>query len=254
MKYLAVLGRQPKISLAELESLYSDVKMIAPELAVFESTETPDLRRLGGSQKIARKLEEPVLEFLQNLPGDGKLTLGVSDYSRGASAYQAQKEALKLKRILTKSGRSVRVVPNKTAALSSATSFHNHLFGGLKIELIKVNRDFYRVTGVQNIDAYKERDQARPARDARVGMLPPKLAQVLINLCGPLAPGAILLDPFCGTGVVLQEASLMGYAVQGSDLSERMVEYTQKNLEWLKKPPVALVQDDATNTDRKSTV
>ena len=42
-----------------------------------------------------------------------------------------------------------------------------------------------------------------------------------------------LLDPFCGTGVILQEAALLGYPVYGTDLSEKMIDFSQKNLEWL---------------------
>lgn len=233
MKYLAVLGRQPKISLAELESLYSKVQPLGAELATFESVAPPHIGRLGGSIKLAQAIELPIIDFLQTLPTTGKISLGVSDYSRGASAYGAQREALKFKRILMKFGHSVRVIPNKTAAISSASSFHNHLFLANKIELIKVNKKYYQVIGVQNIDAYTKRDQARPARDARVGMLPPKLAQILINLCGVLPPQSTLLDPFCGTGVVLQEAMLMGLSPYGTDINERMIEYSKRNLEWL---------------------
>lgn len=230
-KYVAVLGRQPLISVAELESLFGEVQRLAPGLAEFRAAEKPDVRRLGGTLKIAEEVRLP--ELWQKLPAEGKITLGVSDFSRGASAYLAQKEALKLKRNLVKTGRSVRVVPNKTAALSSATSIHNHLFSETKIEILKNGGRYYRVIGVQDIEGYVERDRKRPARDAKVGMLPPKLAQILINLCGELPKGARVLDPFCGTGVVLQEAALMGYVPYGTDLSERMVKYSEKNLEWL---------------------
>lgn len=218
MKYLAVLGRQPELSIAELEM----------------TDFCTDIDRLGGTQKLAVKLSESPLGFLQTLP-EGKLTIGISDYSEGASRKTASIEALKLKKILVRHGRSVRVLENKDAILSAATSLHNGLNGKnpRKIELIKAGRDWYRVIGVQDIDAYSRRDQARPARDARVGMLPPKLAQILINLCGPLKAGATVLDPFCGTGVVLQEAILMGYRAYGTDISERMIEYSEKNLEWL---------------------
>lgn len=44
-----------------------------------------------------------------------------------------------------------------------------------------------------------------------------------------------ILDPFCGTGVILQEALLMGYSVYGTDLSEKMVDYSQQNLKWLEQ-------------------
>ena len=233
MKYLAVLGRQPKISLAELECLFSDVKQISPSLASFETDKPPDINRLGGSLKIAKKLDEPALEYLQNLP-EGKITLGISDYSKNATKKTAWAEALKLKKILKRLGRSVRVLENKEATLSTAVSHHNQLAEKKNhVEIIKLNKDYYLVSGVQNITAYAKRDQARPARDAKVGMLPPKLAQILINFCGPLKNGAVLLDPFCGTGVVLQEALLMGLTPYGTDLNERMIEYSKRNLKWI---------------------
>jgi tRNA G10 N-methylase Trm11 len=90
----------------------------------------------------------------------------------------------------------------------------------------------------QDIEAYAARDQARPKRDARVGMLPPKLAQIIVNLAaGKLTADSkqlTLLDPFCGTGVVLQEALLMGYSAYGTDLEPRMIEYSEINLKWLR--------------------
>lgn len=250
-KYVAVLGRQPFISMAELESLFENVRFLTPELTEFEvgehsrehmpgrgmllmrDGESPDIRRLGGALKLAEEISQPLTEFLKTLPTDHKIVLGVSDFSRGASPFRAQGEALKLKRLLVKNGYSVRVVPNKSTVLSSATSFHNQLFRPNRVEILKNGKKFYRVIGVQNIDDYTMRDRARPARDAKVGMLPPKLAQILINLCGPLPAETRLLDPFCGTGVVLQEAALMGYQPYGTDLDARMVEYSRKNLEWL---------------------
>ena len=234
--FVAVLGRQPLISVAELESLYEKVRIVAPSLAEFELGSEADLvpiARLGGTLKIAELIDEPMVKFWERLPESGKIVLGVSDFSKRTNPYLAQKEALRWKRILGKAGRNVRVVPNKTAVLSSATSWHNRLFTDTHIELLKNGNRYYRVVMVQDIDAYAKRDQARPARDAKVGMLPPKLAQILINLCGRQPAGARLLDPFCGTGVVLQEGVLMGYVPYGTDKSERMVEYSERNLKWL---------------------
>ena len=250
MKYLAVLGRQPEISAAELEAILGEacpdtfskdtLKAVRPSLWSLEKVSRPpaqiDINRLGGTLKLAVGLEAKPLEYLKNLP-EGKITLGVSDYSKNASRKSALDEALKLKKILVRQGRSVRVVENHEAVLSTATSLHNGLNGKneRKVELIKTDEGWYRVVGVQDIEAYARRDQARPARDAKVGMLPPKLAQILINLCGPLEPGATVLDPFCGTGVVLQEAILMGYRAYGTDVSEKMIKYSEKNLNWLMK-------------------
>ncbi|MBR3322112.1 hypothetical protein IKG05_00505 [Candidatus Saccharibacteria bacterium] len=278
MKYLAVLGRQPEISLSELEALFSNVQKISQNLASFnintkntsikrhkgkisDSTaegaqqcdkisnlshcEAPEMRnfcvepninRLGGTLKLAIKLDYKPLEFLQNLPA-GKITFGISDYSNKATNKSARLEALKLKKILIRHGRSVRVVENRQAVLSTATSLHNGLSSQneRKVEFIKLNQEWYKVIGVQNINAYARRDQARPARDAKVGMLPPKLAQILINLCGPLPQGSHILDPFCGTGVLLQEALLMGYQAYGTDIDKRMVEYSNRNIKWISK-------------------
>ena len=247
MKYLAVLGRQPEISIAELTALFSDVKKFNKSLATFIA-ESVDINRLGGSIQIAEELSEKPLEILQKVP-DGKITIGVSDYSKNASTRSAKTEALKLKQILVRHGRSVRVVESREATLPTATSLHNGLSGKNehKFEFIKVDNSWYRVVGVQDIDAYTKRDQARPARDAKVGMLPPKLAQILINLCGPLPAGSRILDPFCGTGVVLQEALLMGYSAYGTDLSERMVEYTEKNLKFFDFTDYKVEAGDATS-------
>ena len=264
MKYLAILGRQPEISIAELEAqLGGSCRLLSfpqtdgifggpppqpsPAYVRFSSPSAAILARLGGTLKLAVELEERPIEFLQKLP-EGKITIGVSDYSKRASRKTATLEALKLKKILVRHGRSVRVVENKEAVLSTATSLHNGLSGKneRKVELIKVDDDWYRVIGVQDIDAYAKRDQMRPARDAKVGMLPPKLAQILINLCGPLPEDSTILDPFCGTGVVLQEALLMGYRAYGTDINERMIEYSEKNLKHFNFENYKLECGDAT--------
>jgi tRNA (guanine10-N2)-dimethyltransferase len=147
---------------------------------------------------------------------------------------------LDIKKQLRKHGYSARLVPNKDATLNSAQVLHNNLGGERGIELLIVRSGSQtiigRTTAVQDITAYAKRDQGRPKRDAFVGMLPPKLAQTIVNLAtGQASPELkqVVLDPFCGTGVILQEALLMGYGAYGSDLEPRMIEYSQKNLEWL---------------------
>ena len=239
MKYLAIAGRQPRISLAEIQALYDrQAKLLGKNLIVFQSdTTTPKIDRLGGTIKLGRLFDgnfKNLTKFLNETHPVGKITLGVSDLSKHAKASFAFQKSMELKRNLGKIGRSVRVITSKEPEISSATAHHNQLgekagcFG-----ILFLNREIFLSLGTQNITTYTERDQARPARDAKVGMLPPKLAQILINLCGPLPEGARILDPFCGTGVLLQEAAIMGYTPYGTDLSERMIEYSKKNLNWL---------------------
>lgn len=250
--YLAILGREPKISLAELEAVYgaANVKPVSENVAIITTKEF-DLNRLGGTIKAGRVLDEAPIDVLTALP-EGKITLGYSDYSERATKNSSWHEAVKLKNLLKRRGRSVRLVPNVDAALSSATSHHNQLGEKAKhVEIIRYGKYVAESVGAQNITAYAKRDQARPARDAFVGMLPPKLAQILVNMAVGSKAGGRVLDPFCGTGTVLQEALLMGCEAYGTDLAEKMVKYTAKNLEWLggrygDLPKYELEEGDAT--------
>ena len=244
MKYVAIAGRQPLISLAEIQALYDKAaRLVGKKLVFFEIDEdgeeniSPDINRLGGSLKLGRFFDTDfgkLAKFLAAAHPEGKITLGISDFSKQKKSGLAKQKSMELKRSLAKMRRSVRVITSNEPEISSATAHHNQL--GEKagcFEIFLIDREIYLSLGTQNITTYTERDQARPARDAKVGMLPPKLAQILINLCGKLPEGARVLDPFCGTGVVLQEAAIMGYVPYGTDLNERMVEYSKKNLSWL---------------------
>lgn len=59
--------------------------------------------------------------------------------------------------------------------------------------------------------------------------LSPKMARALINL-SRAERGKELLDPFCGTGAVLLEASIIGIKAIGSDFDERMIKGAEINL------------------------
>lgn len=256
MSLIAILGRQPKIGLAELESLYG-AENVQPvgDTAAIVNVEKIDHKRLGGTIKVAKllteldtiKWSELAAYTARELPkhvcclGEGKLKLGISTYGIDVSVQQLFRTGLEFKKVCKKSGRSTRVVPNTELALNSAQVLNNKLAGDpLGMELLYVkngNKTWLAQTwSVQDVDAYAKRDQARPKRDARVGMLPPKLAQTIVNLAASTTQPStdkLVLDPFCGTGVVLQEAMLMGFAVYGTDLEPRMITYTHENLQWL---------------------
>lgn len=248
--YISILGRQPALGIAELERLYADVTWFSDESAVIAAPAI-DFERLGGSQKVGRVVAELphgdwrrasqkiVQAYTQAWSSaEGKITLGISAYNFNDSPRDIQKTGIILKSKLKQQGVSLRLIPNTDPALSTATSHHNKLgLSGNKVELIVVRGKSGKIIiaesiGSQNITAYAKRDQERPKRDAFVGMLPPKLAQIILNLANP-APGGRVLDPFCGTGVVLQEAALLGFSVYGTDLADKMISFTQQNLEWL---------------------
>jgi len=68
---------------------------------------------------------------------------------------------------------------------------------------------------------------------ARAFFLPsaiyPKLSRLLVNL-SHIREGDLLLDPFCGTGSLLIEASLMGMRTAGIDLARWVARGASKNL------------------------
>lgn len=256
MQTLLILGRQPAIGLAELESLYgaSNLRPVGNYAAIVDRE--VDFARIGGSIKatkllrvfdtthwpeIQKHLESSVPGFLLDL-GKGKLRLGLSAYGFDVTAPKITATGLSLKKVIRLGGRSVRLVPNTESILNSAQVLYNKLTGALGCELLLVkdgNKTILaQTTAVQDIDAYARRDRGRPKRDARVGMLPPKLAQIIINLAaGQMNPKEdiySLLDPFCGTGVIVLEALLMGFDVTGTDIDPRMTAYTSTNIDWLR--------------------
>jgi tRNA G10 N-methylase Trm11 len=65
-------------------------------------------------------------------------------------------------------------------------------------------------------------------------MLPPKLAQMMINLVPEFCRDErVVYDPFCGMGTVLQEGWLKGLHMVGSDKEMAMVEASGKNIDWV---------------------
>lgn len=93
--------------------------------------------------------------------------------------------------------------------------------------------EIIKILTMQNIAAWNKRDYGRPYIDAKSGMLPPKIARMLINLALPHDQKATLFDPFCGSGTILAEALVLGHAVIGSDISAKAVQDAINNLEWL---------------------
>jgi tRNA G10 N-methylase Trm11 len=242
MQYLAILGRQPEFGLAELEAtLGSDaVQPFGNQAAIL--TQQPNLAYLGGSLKTGEIIYQgPVADLetieldLSKLPqSEGKTPFALSYYGIQATERFVLASGLNFKKRLKAAGfSSLRVIsPGTGSAVTAAGLHHNRVLEtGFELLIVVSQQTMIvaRTLAVQDIDWYSQRDYERPARDAKVGMLPPKLAQILVNLSG----GKTIYDPFCGTGVVLQEALLMGKPAQGSDIAPALVEASEVNLEWL---------------------
>ena len=258
--YVAILGRQASLSMAELESRFgSENTRWFSSFAATVDIDHLEIETLGGTQKAGKvvldltradwqKISHEVIANYSRKWADseGKITLGISAYGFDISPREVQRIGIVIKKNLKKDGVSLRLIPNAESSLNTATSHHNKLgLSSNKVELLIIKSESGAVivaesTGAQNITALARRDQGRPKRDAFVGMLPPKLAQIMINfahkgLSKNESESLRLLDAFCGTGVILQEAALLGYSIYGTDLSEKMIRYSRDNINWLQQ-------------------
>lgn len=113
-----------------------------------------------------------------------------------------------------------------------------------KIELFyHKNKVFCGLLIYQNKDKPFDRNpENRPKNHPST--LKPKLAKVLINLSG-LRKGTIL-DPFCGTGGILIESSLLNFKTIGYDLSQEMLNRAKINIEHFNLKNITLTLKDST--------
>lgn len=254
VKYIFVLGRKTLISLAELAAvlpeetsyLHLDRQYLVIELSAPIDQPQSLQNKLGGCTKLIQV--STTAGNKQELPGiisdlAAQKFTGRSDKIRYALTVDSIK------------GDSEKIIKNcllftkkKLKELDLSSRFINNNFKnpptalllgekilqkGAEFNAIEINGQYLigETVGLQDINEYSRRDFQRPERDARLGMLPPKLAQILINLSGA-SSGTTIYDPFCGIGTILMEAEKMGLHTIGSDISEENIHKSHENLKW----------------------
>ncbi|MFH1232472.1 MAG: DNA methyltransferase [Patescibacteria group bacterium] len=251
MKYFFVLGNNPTLSIAEITSVFSgSPEIISNQLFILNSQENIQalevIKRLGGTIKIGiinsqadkrdyRKILKNILLIIKKKEIIGKFKFGISCYD--VKTIKEKGLGLDIKRSLQEEGINCRWVTSSEATLSSVVVEQNNLTSkGIEIILIETNNKILigQTLAVQPFKELSFRDYGRPARDDLSGMIPPKLAQIMINLAN-INPDKTILDPFCGSGTILTEAILMGYKnLIGSDISEKAINDTKININWIK--------------------
>lgn len=264
-----VLGKNPTLSTAEILSVLSKTKIpfdclvISEEVLVISisdnvSTESL-IKILGGTIKIGIILDEISYDddeqiwekvfYAENLEKnyfsktEGKIHFGISIYDGGAennyiSGINNKLMSLNstIKDNLRDKGIKAGFVRIKDRYISSVSVSKNQLLTkGMEIVLILTKEKVLvgKTQTVQEFESFSFRDYGRPQRNKRSGIIPPKLARMMINLSN-CDESAILMDPFCGSGTIIQEAIILGYKnIIGLDISINAVNDTQKNIEWL---------------------
>jgi tRNA G10 N-methylase Trm11 len=178
-------------------------------------------------------------DFLKNYTG--KIQFGVSVYllDMETKAFGEPKRlGMFIKRSMQDAGKSIRlVVPEfNSLALASVVVTKNLLLSkGAEICVLADKEKVYvaKTLTVQDFEDYGRRDYQRPVRDEKQGMIPPKVAQSMLNLAA-CKLNQTILDPFCGGGTIVQEGVLLGFKMLGSDVSKSAIAGSEKNLEWFR--------------------
>ncbi len=269
-RYAFVLGRVYTLSLAELFFYFQNhnwpIKIVdlSHEVLIVETENPLEVQKiqqeLGGVIKITKVLDEVSKketdyinfalqhyfkpsklkrDFLQN--AKGKIQFGVSVYllDPEIKAFSEPKRlGMFIKRAMQDGGSSIRLVLpqfNSLTLASVAVKHNNLLTKGAEICVIASPTKLYvsKTLTVQDFEDYGRRDYQRPVRDDKQGMIPPKVAQMMVNFAGA-KPGSTLLDPFCGIGTIVQEGVLQGYKMLGTDINPTAIAGSEKNLEWFR--------------------
>lgn len=243
--YAFTLGREWKLSLAELISIWweESYQTHSEEIAIFQIIGYSDEQlakrflTLGGSIRMIAITGESspetfptdVIALINNEKHESKFTFALGSYG---IEYRLSDIWLRIKKTLTEKWLSVRLANTENKNINAA-SFKKDKLSKSKTEyniILIWSKTYIGYTiACQDIDAYANRDTAK-VRDMVVGMMPPKLVQMMINISG--TSHASLYDPFCGLGTTLIEAANMWILeVSGSDISTEMVHASQDGLE-----------------------
>ncbi len=271
--YAFVLGSHPALSAVEIfcaarrRGINASFDISAlPALLLMTPAVALDagsfLRGLGGTPYVTRLKgvipeltpEAIVSHFPFLVDGSvGPKTIGLSAHttsqSPDLSAHDLRALGMGIKRMLRTRG--VRMLlPKHGLTLTSAQLFHAGIPGnGLMMFLCRIKGSWHvgALEAVQDLRRYALKDRGRPAVDPGHGMMPPKLAQMFLNI-SLLSDRGTVLDPFCGSGTIPLEALLLGHSVIASDVSAKQVQRTRKNLQWAQDvfrdelPPTARYQ------------
>lgn len=249
--YAFILGNHPDLSIAELSAVLPEAVFpaLGRDIVLLEGPIIPDpqafLDRLGGSQKIyaVRSTFEgsdeapifaSILDLVRPTKEKGKSNFAINCYGRVPRLFQ-KNAILGTKKALQAEGYSMRFSNLEFRNVSGGKTTHDKIMKkGREVGVFFTGDKALvaELVAVQDVAQYGQRDYHKPERDMAIGLMPPKLAQVMLNLAG-LKPGQSFYDPFCGTGGILVEGVGMGLRCYGSDISPEAVEKAKHNLAWI---------------------
>lgn len=248
MRYFFQCGNFADLSLAELVCVFESYGLIRDSIknqgnGIFliesNSIEVDDLRkvfkRLGGFIRYGLIIDN-LEEFLPSFSENKKVVFGISVLNdTDIERKSIEKLSNDIKRSFREMGVSSRFVVPKGKELNEAQIRNNMILEeGFEFCIFdtKAGQLYGRTFGIQDVEAFVKRDLDKPVSDYSMGVLPQKLARIMCNLTG--RRDGILWDPFCGSGTVLMEAAVLGFDILGSDIDEKAIFNSDKNIQWLR--------------------
>lgn len=260
--YFFVLGRAFDLCKAELEALLNsfDVRIVSQveHVVLIDSAQELPLEALversGGIVKAGRIVDSgltveglpaKILELAQKQFEGKKFRYGASVYGSPKNEKTAHDLLLGLNRLFDEHKVKASYVFPDGGEMSSVQIEKYHLFEDKGIDFVVIYEAELVKIGithtVQPFDIWSRIDYGRPQRDPKSGMLPPKVARMMVHIgLGAFVKShtgwnneIMVNDPFCGSGTVITEAMRMGCRVGGSDISEKAVLDSQANVAWL---------------------
>lgn len=248
MQYLFQLGSFPKLSLKEIDCLFPDLpkELLAEDILLAEidkELDTGDLiNKLGGTVKIA--VLEKILSSKNNLYNEivniiikyqsKKIVYGLSLFGK-QPVFNFREACGEIKNLLSQKNLKSRFILPDAHVLTSVQVAKYRI---TEIMIINNGKNIFlgKTLSVQNFEEWNFRDYKRPFSNPKMGMLPPKIGRIMVNMAKEEVASndnPVILDPFCGVGTIGAEALLSGFWVICSDILKDQVKKTEKNLNWI---------------------
>ncbi len=263
MKYLFVLGRNVELSIAEVKSFLEKEGFNFEEISLVENGFLVDVKgnldrgivdKFGGVISIGEVLVEGNFKDIINELDKVNLYYGESnklnyivydfegdDFSEICEYLKKRFRKEKLKATEKKLNRKIQMQDGGSASAVSSKLLNEQYF--------VFENMFGKIVETVDYSELERRDMEKPIRRSELS-ISPRLAKIMINI-SKVKESQVMLDPFCGIGVILQEALIQKIKVIGIDKDWEAIKNARMNLEWFgfDKKGYVLLRGDSSKLD-----
>lgn len=252
MKYLFILGRNLELSIAEIKAFFEREKNEIFSYSLKDNAMLIELKfplknkvinkfggiiaigeilAFGDNKNIINEIDKKTIYFGEK----NKINYVLWNFSSNVGKIG---EYLKLRFKKEKLKATSKNIGDKLILQSgkSVQNLSSHKLIDEEYFLFEEKDKFYFGRIIENSE-YKdieERDMNKPVRRSELS-ISPRLAKIIINL-SKVKENELLVDCFCGIGVILQEALIQNIKVIGIDNDKNAVDGARQNLGWFNFP------------------